>query len=188
MNHFYQTIHGWSNFLPWYTEAVEEAEDDDNFAEIGVYRGRSSAFMGVEIANSGKDIHHYAIDSWTGKYDKVYEAARRALKPLNNVTVMRYASIQAAGYFKDLDTKFFMVNIDGDHSYLSCRQDIESWWPLIREGGWLMGDDYNGRYPGVNKAVQEFVSGKDLKIEVGCEDVEVPNNEWRIRKLKNSPL
>jgi serine/threonine protein kinase len=41
---------------------VDVAEDGDLFVEIGSFKGRSSAFMAVEIANSGKKIKFDCID------------------------------------------------------------------------------------------------------------------------------
>lgn len=66
-----------------------------------------------------------------------------------------------------------LVFIDGDHSYLGCAGDIDTWSPRIRPGGILAIHDYEKEkvfkdrdgadlphpqnWPGVDKAVREFI-------------------------------
>ena len=56
-----------------------------------------------------------------------------------------------------------LVFIDAEHTYEACKKDIETWWPLLREGGIIAGHDYDpaGTYwPGVYKAVNEIFPSK----------------------------
>lgn len=46
------------------------------------------------------------------------------------------------------------VYLDGCHDEICVLQDIQGWFPLVRDGGYLMGDDYNR--PGVQNAVKRF--------------------------------
>ena len=62
MEHFYENIPGWFSYDYLYRDAVERAEDESLFVEIGSFKGRSTAFMCVEIANSGKNIKFDCID------------------------------------------------------------------------------------------------------------------------------
>lgn len=57
-----------------------------------------------------------------------------------------------------------MVYIDGDHSYPFVKRDIQLYWPLITEGGFLCGHDYGVTIPqqdGVKQAVAECFGGPD---------------------------
>jgi predicted O-methyltransferase YrrM len=57
-----------------------------------------------------------------------------------------------------------MVYIDGDHSYPFVRRDIQLYWPLIAEDGFLCGHDYGVTIPGqdgVKQAVAECFGGPD---------------------------
>lgn len=56
------------------------------------------------------------------------------------------------------------VYIDGNHSYPYVKKDIELYWPKIRNGGILGGHDYNAVYPGVSRAVNEFVEREGLEL------------------------
>lgn len=64
--HYYQNIHGYFDFDDIYTEMVSKASDGARFVEIGAFYGQSTAFMGIEIANSGKKIELFAVDPWEG--------------------------------------------------------------------------------------------------------------------------
>ena len=37
---------------------------------------------------------------------------------------------------------FDFIYIDADHSYEACKLDLESYWPKLKQGGIMMGDDY----------------------------------------------
>jgi len=52
------------------------------------------------------------------------------------------------------------IFIDGDHSYNSVLADLNFWWPKIRPGGMLLGDDY--WMDDVKRAVNDFAASKNL--------------------------
>ncbi len=62
------------------------------------------------------------------------------------------------------DNYFTMVYVDGDHSYSGCKLDLEAAFKKVKNGGWIMGHDYemnmrkaqNVYNFGVKKAVDEF--------------------------------
>jgi hypothetical protein len=62
------------------------------------------------------------------------------------------------------DNTFDMIYIDGDHEYEGCKKDLLEAYKKVKNGGWLMGHDYemnmnkaNTVYSfGVRKAVDEF--------------------------------
>lgn len=55
----------------------------------------------------------------------------------------------------DLDSLDLLL-VDGNHSFASCKQDLELWWPRVRAGGVVLVHDYASRFPGVVRAVNEF--------------------------------
>jgi hypothetical protein len=70
-----------------------------------------------------------------------------------------------------------VVYIDGSHKYEDVVKDIESFWPTVDVGGFLCGHDYMRDWPGVTKAVDEFVSGHALSRPRRFED-----GSWLISK------
>ena len=166
MNHFHETIQGW--FQPeaeWlYRWRVEQAplNQFSRFVEVGSWKGRSAAFMAVEIINSGKPITLYCVDHWKGsdepehKKDKelgrIYEIFRKNLKHFPNVVPLRMTSAAASTAFADGSLDF--VFIDAAHDYLSAKRDIEAWKPKLKSTGILAGDDWS--WPGVRRAASEL--------------------------------
>ena len=69
MQHFFHTIEGWFNYISIYSFAVEQAEDGDHFVEVGAWKGKSTSFMAVEIANSNKKIQFDVVDTWLGSLE-----------------------------------------------------------------------------------------------------------------------
>ena len=77
--------------------------------------------------------------------------------------IIRKYSHEAFDQFKDNSIDF--IYIDGNHSYDAVKKDLELWYPKLKIGGVINGDDYNvfpvekmpdGSIFGVTKAVNEF--------------------------------
>ena len=65
-----------------------------------------------------------------------------------NCEFHRLESVIAAALFRDETLDF--VFIDANH--YKCAEDIEVWWPKVKQGGVLAGDDY-AQFPAVKVAV-----------------------------------
>jgi len=75
-----------------------------------------------------------------------------ALHP-NKVKIFRTSSLHGALWVQDRSQDF--VILDASHDLNSVRDDIDAWWPKVRLGGILLGDDYGEQFPGVGQAVHE---------------------------------
>lgn len=178
MEHFYQDIPGFFDFAGFYKEAVEQAPDGAKFVEVGAFLGKSTAFLAVEIVNSGKKIELHVVDTWAPAasdatctlYGNLFERFcakidRPEFKGI--VNIHRMYSHQAARRFEDgsLD----LVWLDGDHSYRAVRLDIDSWHRklkkpgALRAGGVLAGHDYYEL--GVRQAVDERFENVEQRLE-----------------------
>ena len=61
----------------------------------------------------------------------------------------------------NLTEKFDLVHIDGDHSYEYVVNDIQKVLPLLHNNSILCMDDFKDtKYPGVSKAVKEYLLGQ----------------------------
>jgi len=150
MDHFYEGLVGWFDYQDIYSRMVTEANQKAHFVEIGVFYGRSAAYMIVEIANSGKDIRFDCIDP-----DDRF--IRNLLSVADRYNPIVQASPTAADLYEDGSLDF--VWIDGDHSEEAVRADINAWLPKVRNGGWLGGHDYdNVICPGVRVACMDLLS------------------------------
>jgi hypothetical protein len=166
MRHFYSDIPGWFSFSRLYREAVMNAREPARFVEIGVWKGRSTAFLGVEIINSAKNIHLDVVDTFQGSDEAVHrqdaslhqlqEEFCRNVKPIASaIGVVRVQpSTEAARDYDDWSLDF--VFIDAAHDYESVKNDIQAWKPKVKRGGILAGHDYHSEWPGVVQAVDEL--------------------------------
>lgn len=159
MDHFYQTIDGWCDYEDIYRTAIDTASNGAVFVEIGAYKGKSGAFAGVEILNSGKSITLNLVDHFKGNAEHLdvqspwyqfdikadpeylFNLCTKNLEPVKDaVNILRKTSVQAAKQFKANSVDF--VFIDGSHDTESVCLDIDAWLPKVKAGGIIAGHDY----------------------------------------------
>jgi predicted O-methyltransferase YrrM len=178
MNHFYKEIQNWFNYERVFDLAIQKAQDGAKFVEIGVWKGGSTAYMGVEIYNSGKKIHYDAIDTFEGSREHgqvvgLYEEAVQNLKPLidlNVVNIIRGHSQDVVSKYQDETIDFCFI--DGSHEYEDVKKDIMAYLPKVKKGGILAGHDYDAIWNGVIQAVDEIL----VKVEI-------VNGSWIFYKI-----
>lgn len=172
--HFYKNIQGWSDGIDQvYNNIIKRCIEPRlyRFVEVGTWRGRSAAYMAVEITKSGKAIDFYCVDTWRGSLDeelhqndpavmqdRLYEEFLENMRPVvGYFHPIRMLSVEAAKLFSDNSLDF--VFIDAQHDYDSVYNDITSWLPKIKNGGIIAGHDYcNGTFNGVSRAVNSIFS------------------------------
>lgn len=186
MEHFYENIHGWFTFPGLYKQMVDYSPDGSHFIEIGVWKGRSAAFMAVEITNSGKQIKFDCIDTWRGSEEHlnpnsgVFEPNlvndenylyNHFLENIDSVkhiiNPIRKPSLEAVSLYDANSLDF--IFIDASHDYDNVLKDIQAWFPKIKQQGVISGHDYSWG-PEVKKAVHDFFDPLNLKIQEseGC--------------------
>lgn len=132
----------------------------------------------------------YCVDTWQSypemPWDRAgdYDFAVGLLLPFaHRVRIIKAPSLDVAAYFGKIetfpvDTDF--VYIDAAHDFYSAIQDIKAWWPLVREGGILAGDDFDDTHPGVMEAVKQFANLFDLRVMLTTDYDRGPS--WYIEK------
>ena len=181
MEHIYQNPEfgqPWFSYPNLYKNIVNEFPSGSKFVEVGSWKGKSSAFMAVEISNSNKDIEFYCVDHWLGSREH-YDQSHHAYEPnihilyktfLNNMKSvekyykpMRMSSLEASTYFEDSSLNF--VFLDGSHEYVDICNDIDHWKPKLKSGGILAGHDYydnDQNFEGVKRCVNEKINKFDI--------------------------
>ena len=158
-------------------------------AEIGVFEGQFSK----EIYDVCLPRELVLIDIWApgpmvsgdvdGNNKKTFDGeqlertARGRMEGLGGVRMIKSPST-VLGTF--LPNYFDMIYIDGDHSYEGVMSDLVCAARVIKDGGWIMGHDYDynlakteSKYDfGVRRAVDEFCQMHGQAIEAvgldGC--------------------
>ena len=116
--------------------------------EIGSFKGE----FAKQILNTWEGIL-YMVDPWRELTEGYNDTSNHInhptayLETMENLTGMedrgimiRALSEQAVELFEDESLDF--VYIDGNHSYEYVKQDIELWYPKVKQGGLVSGHDY----------------------------------------------
>ena len=153
MEHFYHNIgEDWFSYPQLYKRIVDNSQDGSHVVEVGSWKGRSAAFMSVEIINSNKNIKFDCVDTWKGSiehttYDviteeKLYDVFLSNIEPVKHIiNPIRMTSIEASKLYEDNSLDF--VFIDASHEYEDVKEDILAWLPKVKKGGVLAGHDYD---------------------------------------------
>jgi len=140
--------------------------------EVGVFRGEFS-----ELILTYNPLKLTLVDSWLcsensgdtlfaaemGKcsqefFDKWESETREKFKNDKRVEIVKKFSGDAAKGFEDQSLDW--VYIDAAHHYNAVLNDLNSWMPKVKTGGYLCGDDFvvkKDHYFGVIEAVHEFL-------------------------------
>ena len=139
-------------------------------AEIGVFQG--------EYAEHNLGLwqgEYWAIDAWQHRegdtsgdknegnriQNKNYMITKRRTNKFGDrIHLVRNFSVPAASSFED--ASFDWLYVDALHTHDAVLQDLEAWWPKLRVGGLLSGDDYGdlADTPYLNRDRQILIWGR----------------------------
>ena len=145
------------DFEEFYKKMADRIPDGGVVAEVGVGDGASLIYLAETLADMGKRVKIYAIDSLD--YGKDRQLATIIGHVVNSgmasvVEIMPTDSLNASCRFHD--RHFDFVYIDASHRYEETKADIRLWHRKVKEGGILAGHDYLGNDE-VKRAVDEVI-------------------------------
>jgi hypothetical protein len=152
--------------------------------EVGTWKGNFAA----RILGIAKPRTLHLVDPWQFHPEEDYDAACYGGKATGGqaeidsiyqdvlarfsqeisdgvVVIHRMTSEEAVTGFDDNSLDW--VYIDGDHHYNAVKADLELWYPKVRPGGLLTGDDLGTEKwweDGVSRAVTEFASAPNAPV------------------------
>lgn len=102
--------------------------------------------------------HYHFFDQFLGNV--VRAGCTRTINPFVQT------STNAARIFRELGVKFDFVYLDASHEYGDVMSDLREWWPLVDEGGMLVGDDFEDPWYGIIRAGMEFADeiGRPIQL------------------------
>jgi predicted O-methyltransferase YrrM len=177
LKHIYQQEQfgeDWFTYKQLYSDMVRKFPSGSTFVEIGSWKGKSAAYMAVEIANSQKNINFYCVDTWEGSTEhqntdlkNLYNLFLTNMTPVKKYyNAIKLKSIDASFLFEDQSVDF--VFIDGSHEYNNVKNDIKKWLPKIRKNGILAGHDYQICFSDVVRAVLECLPKYIVDAQQKC--------------------
>ncbi len=143
--------------------ALIEREQPKVIVELGTHNGASAIAMARVIEPWGGVI--FCVDTWAGvpgpgKSRTPYRMLSCACAMINakvspRVRLMPTKTTDAGHAWNG--PPIDCLYVDADHTKEGCRGDLSAWWPHVRRGGIVAGDDYlNPRYPGTTQAWDEW--------------------------------
>ena len=176
-------------------ERLKKENVKGSFAELGVYKGETAKII-HEMDNSRK---FHLFDTFEGfeKEDlkkETGEAAGYSTKNFADTNIKKVSDyingnnniIIHSGHFpettKEVESeKYALVNIDAD-LYNPIREGCIYFYPLLSPGGVLIIHDYNHKWEGAMKAVNEFVKIIPENI------IEIPDAHGTVMIIRNKEI
>lgn len=193
-------LQGWHSDRPVFAELVE-ATAPSIIIEVGSWKGASAIHLGRVSAALGLRPTIVCVDTWLGSleiwanphlarlgarrhgYPQVYFQFLHNVKAAglhHQVIPLAQTSAVGARILRMLEVQAELVYIDGSHEYRDALLDQEDYWPLVRPGGVMFGDDCTAKFPGVVRAVREFAAAQGLPVEMR------EDHFWILRKPANA--
>lgn len=152
----------------------DTVKENFTIAEIGSFCGISSEVLSLYC----KKI--YCIDTWEDWSGDgiIFEAMARFDSMKSNyshIEKLHMTGKEASEKFPD--EHFDLVYIDASHWYKDVLDDIKTWIPKVKPGGYLSGHDYIHGID-TSKAVNDYF-GKTHSITI------YPDSSWIIKKYKD---
>lgn len=142
-----------------------------NGVEIGVFDGTHAKNIVYVLPMNMLylvDPYEYYKDyteetSGVSDFDSAFTTAYSLLyQRRNHIRFIKMKSEEAVDLIpNNLD----FVYIDGNHQYEYVKKDIDLYYPKVRSGGVIGGDDFAAEHHGVSKAVLEFADKMNLKLD-----------------------
>lgn len=178
---------GWASDNPLLRRSIDEVQPKI-IVEIGVWKGGSVITMAEHMRALQIDGAVIAVDTWLGASEHWLEPSYRPSLRLSSgyptlyktfssnimakhlqdlVLPLPLDSLNAAQVLKHYRVNPDIVHVDGGHDYHSVMSDLRVWWPMISEGGILLGDDYHPLgidvWPEVRAAFHDFFNTSALE-------------------------
>lgn len=147
---------GLAEWGKWYELGVLKGAFSQKLMELGGAKDLTVVDLWDEVDIYNKEVGNRNFDE-TAKVLSQFDFSRWRM--------WKMSTLEAATLVPDNSASF--IYIDASHEYGHVRADIEAWWPKLKVGGMMAGDDYyNGYVPiadytfGVKDAVDEFFGGE----------------------------
>jgi predicted O-methyltransferase YrrM len=172
----YQYTTNWFKWAPQvWEQLIPHLPARKNFLEIGSFEGRSAVWTIENMMEDGGEI--VCIDTWEGGSEHTPEdMAGTEARFHNNIGLVmgnfvnrkvlpvKSTSVEALGGLISQNKQFDFIYIDGSHIAKDVLTDACMSWPLLKDKGFMVFDDYMWRPSGFTQlqrpkiAVDTFIN------------------------------
>jgi len=150
------------------------------FVELGSYFGKSTIV--TLLATEGNDFEFHAVDIFTGSPEHKDRLQGKSTYPQYCENLKKFGLLDKVnthiGTSYNISQTFANNSLDGifidaAHDYDNVVLDIESWYPKLKSGAFMIGHDYphpndpHGGFHGLRDAVNEKVRDSDKFYNFG---------------------
>lgn len=184
-------------FFNWWfqVERLKKEKISGNFAELGVYKGESARIL--HLMDPARKMHLFDTFAGLPEKDLAMERGEAATYTPVNFADTSIEKVKKTlgdiadyeiheGYFPETtrgleNESFALVNMDAD-LYNPTIAGLEFFYPRLSPGGVLLVHDYNYKWEGVMKAVDEFAAQITEPV------IPVPDMDGTVMIIKNKPI
>jgi hypothetical protein len=134
---------------------------------VGIELGVAGGSFSTRIVESGKFTKVFGVDTYDDYYHHIdeYRQAIERVGLLSNYSLLRMTFEEALELFPD--DFFDFIYVDGfAHTGQEGGETLADWWPKLKTGGIMAGDDYHSDWPLVQWAVNDFAQALGLDLTV----------------------
>ena len=191
-------LHGWNGNHLFFGKIINQVKPKI-IVEVGTWKGQSAINMAKKCKALKLETTIYCIDTWLGAtefwcgakrtrdrdlmqkhgYPQVYYQFLSNVVHCNVKQYIRPLPMPSSigwRYCKHHRIAPDLIYIDGSHEKGDVIADMNTYWPLLKRGGVMFGDDYHRSWPGVIHDVDRFSRKNNLKKEIHSKQF------WSIKK------
>lgn len=175
-------MQGWSSNSPVFEEIINELKPK-LIIEVGTWKGCSAIHMAKTCLKYYDDFEILCIDTFLGSVEHWVDQGGALFNGIKNgrpmiyeqflsnvrhakleqyITPLPIDSINGSEILKKIGVQADLIYIDAAHDYVSVRLDVSNYGDCLRNGGYMLGDDWF--HPPIKQAVWDTF-GKDKVIE-----------------------
>lgn len=178
---------GWNSDAPIFRELIEDVRPG-LIVEVGSWKGASAVHMADVCKSLGLQTTIVCVDTWIGSLEMwenqsdetrygslglkhgypqlYYQFLANVIRAghSNRIVPFPQTSAIAARWLAKRGVVADLIYLDASHDYQDVLDDMRSYWPLVRPGGILFGDD-RCSFLDVERALTTFCSENGLKAE-----------------------
>ncbi len=171
-------VTGWNFEMPTFDRLIGEVRPS-LVIEVGTWKGGSAIRMADLAKEKGLKTKVVCVDTWlgsaefwkyetdSGRYDLLslcqgypqvyFQFLANVVKTGHEDTIipLPMTSLIAARLLAEHGVQADLIYIDASHDYEDVSADIAAYYPLVRPGGVIFGDDFVPCWHGVMRAVEE---------------------------------
>lgn len=141
-----------------------EIPENGNIVEIGSYRGKSTVCLGLGARWAKANVwaidphEDYQVNAQTHYGMENHAALLRNLLDFGVAETVRVVALPSENVVEGWPYQADLIWIDGSHQYNDVWCDLVSWHLNLSSNGKLALHDTNAHFPGVDKALHNFMA------------------------------